>query len=391
MDDTVVPEQPIKRKRNDLSPGKTKTDGIKNEGDTFKKTVESMLGQIQKLEQVVKDMYKPKQEVKEVATRRRRERMAKRKRVAKQQMLDHGRITQKKKESHVRHPKMREGDPIKKERRQILTQKQNFENFQSITEDDWVEEVFPKIDIEQCHIWEAPSEYEIILPCNSSIDSKHKEIGIAINKFGGEEGLKRQNKTKGEVAMMVHSLSFPKEDGSFICNARGIYYPITTDDMSNGEAEDVDVFQCIEKIRNHILANQKLKVAVPEMEGIGGVMFERIIKYLFVNTNVEVRMYKPANSQKKITHGNSQRSKHNAGGAYQPRKPKQDAVLIKMEGKSYADLLKTVRGTVNPSDIGVDIKNILKTRKGELLVTIRSSKVQTLNNSSSSILGVGRN
>ncbi|KAG5871179.1 hypothetical protein JTB14_016918 [Gonioctena quinquepunctata] len=118
--------------------------------------------------------------------------------------------------------------------------------------------------------------------------------------------------------MMVHSLSFPKEDGSFICNARGIYYPITTDDMSNGEAEDVDVFQCIEKIRNHILANQKLKVAVPEMEGIGGVMFERI-KYLFVNTNVEVRMYKPANSQKKITHGNSQRSKHNAGGAYQPR------------------------------------------------------------------------
>ncbi|KAG5864124.1 hypothetical protein JTB14_014403 [Gonioctena quinquepunctata] len=159
-----------------------------------------------------------------------------------------------------------EKETIKKERRQILTQKQNFENFQSITEDDWVEEVFPKIDIEQCHIWEAPSEYKIIY--NSSIDSKHKEIRIAINKFGGEEGLKRQNKTKAEVAMMVHSLSFPKEDGSFICNARGIYYPITTDDMSNGEAEDVDVFQCIEKIRNHILANQKLKVAVPEMEGI---------------------------------------------------------------------------------------------------------------------------
>ncbi|KAG5872022.1 hypothetical protein JTB14_020055 [Gonioctena quinquepunctata] len=42
MDDTVVPEQPIKRKRNDLSPEKTKTDGIKNEGDTFKKTIEKV-------------------------------------------------------------------------------------------------------------------------------------------------------------------------------------------------------------------------------------------------------------------------------------------------------------------------------------------------------------
>ncbi|KAG5871180.1 hypothetical protein JTB14_016919 [Gonioctena quinquepunctata] len=68
MDDTVVPEQPIKRKRNDLSPEKLKPMGSKRRR-YFQKTVESMLGQIQKLEQVVKDMYKPKQEVKEVATR----------------------------------------------------------------------------------------------------------------------------------------------------------------------------------------------------------------------------------------------------------------------------------------------------------------------------------
>ncbi|KAG5860971.1 hypothetical protein JTB14_036559 [Gonioctena quinquepunctata] len=280
MDDTVVPEQPIKRKRNDLSPEKTKTDGIKNERDTFKKTVESMLGQIQKLEQVVKDMYKPKQEVKEVVTRlalhaeklktkelanwleqivknngteEGEKEWRKENKCLKQQMVDMEESHKKKIEKLNRASfgtqcQECEKETIKKGRRRILTQKQNFENIQSLTEDDWVEEVFPKINIEQCHIWEAPSEYEIILPCNSSIDSKHKEIGIANNKFGGEEGLKRQNRTKGEVAMMVHSLSFPKDYGSFFCNARGIYYPITTDDMSNGEAEDVDVFQCI---RNH--------------------------------------------------------------------------------------------------------------------------------------------
>ncbi|KAG5886320.1 hypothetical protein JTB14_034783 [Gonioctena quinquepunctata] len=364
MDDTVVPEQPIKRKRNDLSPEKTKTDGIKNEGDTFKKTVESMLGQIKKLEMVVKDMYKPNQEVKEEASRRRRERMAKRKRVAQTTDVGHGRSTQKKIEKLNRATfgtQCQEcEETIKKGRRQILTQKQNFGNFQSITEDDWVEEVFPKINIEQCHKWEAPSEYEIILPCNSSIDSKHKEIGIAINKFGGKEGLKRQNKSKGEVVMMVHSLSFPKEDGSFSCNARGIYYPITTDDMSNREAEDVDVFQCIEKIRNHILANQKLKVAVPEMEGIGGVMFERIIKYLFVNTNVEVRMYKPANSQKNII-TETLKEANECGWSISAEKTETRCGTHKNGGKIIRRPPQNGKGNTP--------KNILKTTKGELLVT----------------------
>ncbi|KAG5885824.1 hypothetical protein JTB14_017194 [Gonioctena quinquepunctata] len=377
MDDTVVPEQPNKRKRNDLSP--EKTDGIKNEGDTSNKTTESMLGQIQKLEQVVEDMYKPKQEVKEVATRlalhaeklkteelanwleqivkdngteEGKEEWRRENEWLKQQRLDMEESHKKEIEKLNRATSGTqcqecEKETIKKKRR-ILTQKQNFENFQSITEDDWVEEVFPKINIEQCHIWEAPSEYEIILPCNSSIDSKHKEIGIAINKFGGGEGPMRQNKTKGEVAMMVHSLSFPKEDGSFSCNARGIYYPITTDDMRNGGAEDVDVFQCIEKIRNHILANQKLKVAVPEMEGIGGVMFERIIKYFFVNTNVEVRMYKPANSQKKITHVNSQRSKQACGWSISAEKTETRCGTHKNGGKIIRRPPRNGKGNSEP-------------------------------------------
>ncbi|KAG5890582.1 hypothetical protein JTB14_012710 [Gonioctena quinquepunctata] len=158
MDDTVVPEQPIKRKRNDLSPEKTKTDGIKNEGDTFKKTVESMLGQIKKLEMVVKDMYKPKQEVKDVASRLalhaeklKTKELAnwleqivknngteggdkewrKENKWLKQQMLDMEEAHKKEIEKLNRATfgtqcQECEKETIKKERRQILTQKQNF-------------------------------------------------------------------------------------------------------------------------------------------------------------------------------------------------------------------------------------------------------------------------
>ncbi|KAG5860871.1 hypothetical protein JTB14_027017 [Gonioctena quinquepunctata] len=203
------------------------------------------------------------------------------------------------------------------------------------------------MNVESGHIWEAPNEYDIILPCNAKFGSLENEVSSAITKFGGEDGLRRQNKTKGDVAMMLHSLGFPREDGSFLCSPRYIYYPITTDGIGTKEVEDIDVFQSIVQIRNHILKNKKTKVALPELNGVGGMMLGRIVEYLFVNTNVEVKIYKPVKSQKlptqDSTQANSQSSKQNTGGLSHRKKPKQDAVLIKMEGKSYADLLKTVR------------------------------------------------
>ncbi|KAG5883312.1 hypothetical protein JTB14_008599 [Gonioctena quinquepunctata] len=206
----------------------------------------------------------------------------------------------------------------KKERRDGLTQHLNFETFQMITEVDWGNEIFPKMNVESGHIWEAPNEYDIILPCIAKFGSLENEVSSAITKFGGEDGLRRQNKTKGDVAMMLHSLGFPREDGSFLCSPRYIYYPITTDGIGTKEAEDIDVFQSIVQIRNHILKNKKTKVALPELNGVGGMMLGRIVEYLFVNTNVEVKIYKPVKSQKlptqDSTQANSQSSKQNTVG-----------------------------------------------------------------------------
>lgn len=37
-----------------------------------------------------------------------------------------------------------------------------------------------------------------------------------------------------------------------------------------------------------------------------------------------------------------------------------EAFIVKMKDKSYADLLKAVKNTINPSDIGADIKEVRK-------------------------------
>ncbi|KAG5891622.1 hypothetical protein JTB14_037134 [Gonioctena quinquepunctata] len=213
-------------------------------------------------------------------------------------------------------PRMQERVPEKREEGRVDTATE----LRNLPDDNRSRLGKGNISKNKCRKWThmgTPNEYDIILPCNAEFESLENEVSSAITKFGGEDGLRRQNKTKGDVAMMLHSLGFPREDGSFICSPRYIYYPITTDGIGTKEAEDIDVFQSIVQIRNHILENKKTKVALPELNGVGGMMLGRIEEYLFVNTNVEVKMYKPVNSQKLLTQdstqANSQISKQNTG------------------------------------------------------------------------------
>lgn len=98
-------------------------------------------------------------------------------------------------------------------RRKLLKSVDNFEHFQLITEDDWKEKVFPKV-VKNIPIWETPADYDIILPCSKDFDSTDKTTNGAIIRFRGKDGLAKQNKTKGEVAVMIHTLGCPDEEGN---------------------------------------------------------------------------------------------------------------------------------------------------------------------------------
>ncbi|KAG5875877.1 hypothetical protein JTB14_013284 [Gonioctena quinquepunctata] len=128
------------------------------------------------------------------------------------------------------------------------------------------------MNVRSGHIWDAPKEYDIILPCNAKFKSLENEVASAITKFWGEYGIRRQNRTKGDVAMMIHFLGFTREDSSFLCSPRYIHHPITAGGIGTKEAKHIDVFQSIVRIRNHILENKKLKwLYLSMLNGVGAL------------------------------------------------------------------------------------------------------------------------
>lgn len=271
----------------------------------------------------------------------------------------------------------------KAERRREVTGEKELADFQRITEDDWSDEIFPRVKIQHGPIWEAPAGTEIILPCNRDFESDNRAVGIAINKFGGKEGLKTQNKAKGEVAMMSHSLGFPDDNGDMTYSTRNIYYPIVDNEMVD-DADDRVVFQCLKTIKEHLLKNNKTNIAVPESDNVGGTVMKRMLEFLFADTTICVSVFKLASSEQTVKRAKAPRTfasvVSHPGPKNKPTGPKPETIRVQMKDKTYSDILKAVKRAVNPDQIGVDVGKVAKLRNGDLILTIRngSDKAEVL-------------
>ncbi|KAK9708301.1 hypothetical protein QE152_g27290 [Popillia japonica] len=143
------------------------------------------------------------------------------------------------------------------------------------------------------------------------------------------------------------------------------------------------MYRALETVKQLLIQNGKNKLAVPEMDGVVGTVFNRMVRYLFFNTNISVHTYTAEGTQRRNTKSMPAKphSKNlNADEAKIPKQKKGDVLVVKMEGKSYADLLRTVKGKVKPSEIGVELSEVRQTKKGELLlgVQIGPDKAETL-------------
>lgn len=245
-----------------------------------------------------------------------------------------------------------------------LKQNETYERFQEIPEDDWVNGTFPELEVKIGSIWEASMDHQIALPCSENLESKDKHVNRAIGKFGGKEGLIRQNKREGEIARMIQSHAFPETDGAYTTYSRTIHYLIIPDQLQGGKEAEC-AFNALKLIRADLLNNGVRKLAIPEMDGDIGSKVIKMIKFIFCDSGVEVSLYRPF-EQTRRTRLNTE------GGMPRVQNNKQDAILMKMKDKTYADLLKMVKNSVNPSELGVDIGDVKKTRDGNLLLTIQN-------------------
>lgn len=284
----------------------------------------------------------------------------------------------------------------------LYKQEETYSNFKRIEETDWESDMFKKIPTIDGHIWETTTEDTIIIPCNEGFESKEKTVSIALNKFGGRDGLKRQGKKKGEVAFMTQTLGFPNEEGEMIYQSRAIFYPLVTD--TNGVEDEEDTFKSLQIVKGAALKSGCSNLVTVERTGPAGESWNRMLQYIFDGSEIQIKMHKiretrnipkkkPQNNQKRKvslvseegyksdTNSEQKNSINNEVNKSNKRVATRtkDALLVKMENKSYSEVLKIVRSSIDPEAIGVEVNSVGKTKKGDLLVTVKNGEHKTQN------------
>jgi Zinc knuckle len=57
-------------------------------------------------------------------------------------------------------------------------------------------------------------------------------------------------------------------------------------------------------------------------------------------------------------------------------RPKTEKLIIKADGKSYSEVLRSIKGSVNIGDIGVTVKSVKKTAKGDVMLELQGGEHQ---------------
>ncbi|KAG5863271.1 hypothetical protein JTB14_023338 [Gonioctena quinquepunctata] len=235
--------------------------------------------------------------------------------------------------------------------------------------------MFEKPLTQKGYIWEASSDWDIILPCNSDMESQYKEVGRAIEKFGGKHILKNHNRKEGEVAMMTHTLGFPVANGDFKQEARWFYYPILSDQATSTDDDDKLLFQSLKTIKARLISDGRYNVAMPETEDIIWLVSTRMLQFLFSDTPIKLAVYdhdqKKHQGKRKWERSGRIKSSHDTS-TERHRKPRQEAIIVRMDDKSFPELLQTVKAAINPGEIGVDIAGLKKTRNNDLVLRVKN-------------------
>lgn len=391
------PEQSNKRKRTENPFGSSRD---KKAIDQPRETIQKIYNQIKALDKAIRESYNPKKDIKEAVyklafqaekmqTKLFQEWIASTNSDTNEEKVRKLQEENKVLREEIRHITQNKGEEkpvnntqcglcreiqIKSEKRRLLRHDETYDAFQAVPENDWVEKIFPRMPVRSGNIWEAPPEYQLILPCSKDIEGLNNHVKAAVYKYGGIEGLKGQHKPIGGVASMRHSLEFPDDEGDFSSITRTIFYPIISDNKIQKEARDSDIFETLKVIKKLTLKNKKTKLAIPFLEGVTGAVVHRMVEFLFSDSTIEVVAYNPTVRDVSRVRKTSlyQENLRTANTPSKPKRPKEDALLMKMDGTTYAELLKTVKDTINPREIGVDVKDIQKSKNGDILVKIRN-------------------
>lgn len=141
---------------------------------------------------------------------------------------------------------------------------------------------------------------------------------------------------------------------------------VTAEESDRSEA----VVDAAKKLRDLAQECGRSRIRVPIPDNHSAEVTRKVLEYVFANTDMNVTLHVPRN---KDTIAERETRPENP---VKPARTNRDTetIIVKSDERSYAELLKEVKEQVDMNQFGVEVKKVKKTRRGELLLTIKGGE-----------------
>ncbi|CAH2011504.1 unnamed protein product [Acanthoscelides obtectus] len=239
----------------------------------------------------------------------------------------------------------------------ILDKSQNFEQFAKLLDRKWPERAYRAVK----HIHGAPPDIPVedvtaiiadAKPANmkgllKEISGRHPEIS-EIMKGGVTEG-------QLEYFEKTTKINFRNKDEE----KSQLVYILPIDIDKNGVNNMKEVHKLVEDSKRTVQTHGRKKITFIPDDGINKSYVRKILGYVFNKADIEVKLMTARGKDRE--HSRPWPSKTQA---------QSQAVIVKKGGRQYADLLKTVKQNIDLGKIGVKVRNIRETARGDLLLNV---------------------
>lgn len=241
--------------------------------------------------------------------------------------------------------------------RDKILEADNLDKLENIINKNWPEETYKKVMIEEGNPLKKDIHWDICIFTGPN-DSCEKGILKQLSERHPELPALIEHGTKEKQIEYLANVTKSSRDRQGSKSKYLFIIPLTKD--GEGKNDPKEMYNITKKLlsQTETLQRKNIQIVIPEEESREKV--RKILECTYALTTTNIKMLVPIGKQ-----GKEQKNETNTTrGRY-----KDEAIIIKSNGKSYAEMLSTVK-SIDISSTEANVKSIRKTKKGDLLLIL---------------------
>lgn len=178
---------------------------------------------------------------------------------------------------------------------------------------------------------------------------------------------------KENITYLTSVVKVPSTDSEWIVKERVVFkiWPRKKDKDSDKTEE---MCHNLKKLRSELEKLGRTRILLPIPEDYETDKFRKLLEYAFMESSAKVTLHVPKNRT-------LEPNKESLTGQHRKRlaltnkfSRDTEAVIVKKGDMTYASLLKELKKQVDPKKLNLDVRNVRKTKEGDMLLTIKGDK-----------------